>query len=99
MPKHTEINTHAIKLKKGKEPSYKPIYSLKPIELKTLKIYIEANPANSFIRLSKSLAGALILIDKKPDWSLQLYVNYQSLNNIIIKNRYPFTLLINFLIA
>lgn len=33
------INKHIIKLEKGKVPSYKPIYSLGPIELKTLKIY------------------------------------------------------------
>ena len=55
---------------------YSPIYSLGPIEFKTLKAYIENNLANGFIRPSKYLAGALILFDKKPDGSLRLYINY-----------------------
>ena len=42
-------NGHAIKLEKGKQPSYRPIYSLGPVELKTFKTYIETNLVNSFI--------------------------------------------------
>ena len=34
------INKHAIKLQKGKQPTFRPIYSLKLVELETLKIYI-----------------------------------------------------------
>ena len=41
LPENTGINEHAIKLKDGKQPSYGPIYSLEPVELETLKIYIE----------------------------------------------------------
>ena len=58
------------------------------MELKILKAYIETNLANSFIKSSKSLAGASILFDQKSDGSLHLYVNYQHLNNLTIKNRY-----------
>ena len=36
-------------LKKYKQPSIRPIYSLKQVELEILKIYIETNLANSFI--------------------------------------------------
>ena len=85
---HTEINTHAIELEEGKQPPYGPIYSLEPVELKTLKIYIETNLANGFIRPLKSRTGASILFDKKPDRSFRLCVDYWGLNNIIIKNRY-----------
>ena len=92
LPEHTEINTHAIDLEEGKQPPYGPIYSLGPVELKTLKTYIETNLANGFICPSKSLAGAPILFDKKPDGSLRLCVDYQGLNNITIKNRYPLPL-------
>ena len=91
-PKHIEINTHAIDLEEGKQPPYRPIYSLGPVELKTLKTYIETNLANGFIRPSKSPAGAPILFDKKQDGSLRLCVNYRGLNNITIKNRYPLPL-------
>ena len=52
------------------------MYSLRPVELETLKAYIETNLANGFIRLSKSPAGAPILFDQKSDGFLRLYVNY-----------------------
>ena len=92
LPKHTEINTHAIDLKKDKQPPYEPIYSLGLVELETLKTYIETNLANSFIHPLKSPAGTPILFYKKPDGSLCLCVNYRGLNNIIIKNQYLFVL-------
>ncbi len=43
---------------------------------------------NDFIRPSKSPSGAPILFDKKSDGSLRLCVDYRSLNNLTIKNRY-----------
>ena len=90
---NTEMNEHAIKLEEGKQLSFELIYSLELIELDTLKTYIETNLAISFIRPSKSLAGTLILFDKKPDRSLGFYVDYWGLNNLIIKNRYPLSLI------
>ena len=47
-----KANKHVIKLEKGKQPPYGPIYSLEPIELKILITYIETNLANGFIRVS-----------------------------------------------
>ena len=88
LPERIEINTHAIDLEKGKQLLCRPIYSLGPIELETLKTYIKTNLANDFICPLKSSAGTLILFDKKPDGSLWLYIDYRGLNNIIIKNRY-----------
>ena len=70
------MNKHAIKLEEGKQLLFGPIYSLRPVELETLKIYIKTNLANSFIRPSKSSAGALILFDRKLDKSLHFYVDY-----------------------
>ena len=49
LPKRTGVNEHAIKLEEGKQPPYGPIYSLGPVELETLKTYIEINLLNSFI--------------------------------------------------
>ena len=74
--KYTSINNHAIKLVNGYQPPYKPIYSLGPVELETLKVYIETNLANGFIKPSKFLVRAFIFFDQKSDKSLQFYVNY-----------------------
>ena len=76
LSKHIRINDYAIKLVDGQQPPYKPIYSLKSIELKTLKAYIETNLVSKFIRLSKSLANAPILFDRKSDGFLRLCINY-----------------------
>ena len=88
LPERTGANEHAIELEEGKQPPYGPIYSLEPVELETLKTYIETNLANGFIRASKSPAGAPILFVRKPNGSLHLCINYRGLNNLMIKNRY-----------
>ena len=93
LPERTWANEHAIELKEDKQPPYKPIYSLGPVEFKTLKPYIKTNLANGFIRTSKSPAGAPILFVRKPNGSLCLCVDYQGLNNLTIKNWYPLPLI------
>lgn len=77
----TGIKDHAIDLLDGKQPSYGPIYSLGPVELETLKTYIETNLADGFIRPSMSPAGAPILLVKKDDGTLRLCVDYLVLNH------------------
>ena len=89
----TELNEFAIDLEDGKQPPYGPIYILVPVELETLKTYIETHLKTGFIRPSKSLAGAPILFDKKPNGSLYLCMDYRDLNNLMIKNRYPLSLI------
>ena len=84
----TKINEHAIKLEESKQPPFKPIYSLGPMEFETLKTYIKTNLANGFIWPSKSPAGVPILFDWKPDESFRFCVDYWGFNNIIIKNQY-----------
>ena len=97
LSKCIKINKHAIKLEDGKQPLYGQIYSLSPVELKTLKTYIKTNLANGFIQSSKFLAGAPIPFVCKPDGGLWLSVNYRDLNNLTIKNRYPLLLIGEFL--
>ena len=75
----TEFNQHTIELEKGKQPPYGLIYSLGLMKLEALKTYIEIHLKTEFIQPSKSPVGALILYDKKPDWSFYLYVDYQGL--------------------
>ena len=93
LSENTGINEHAIKLKEDKQSSFKLIYSLRPVELETLKIYIKTILVNGFIWPSKSPVGASILFDGKLDRSLRLCVNYWDLNNITIKNQYLLSLI------
>ena len=84
--KHIGINDHAIKLVNGQQLVYGPIYSLRLVELKTLKAYIETNLANGFIRPSKLPASAPIFFDRKSNSLLRLCVNYKGLHNLTIKD-------------
>ena len=93
LPECIELNDHAIDLENGKQPPYRPIYSLDLVELETLKTYIETHWKTGFIQSSKSPTGALILFHKKSDSSLCLYIDYWSFNNFTIKNRYPLFLI------
>ena len=88
MPENTGINKHAIELQNGNQLFYRPIYSLVPVELKTLKIYIKTNLKTGFIWSFKFSAGTSILFDKKVDSGLWFCVNYQDFNIFTIKNRY-----------
>ena len=49
LPEQIELNEHAIKLEEGKQPPYRAIYSLGPVELETLKTYIETYLKTGFI--------------------------------------------------
>ena len=93
LPENTGMNEHAIELVEGKQPPYRPIYSLSSVKLETLKTYIKTHLKTGFIRPSKSPTGASILFDKKLNGSLCLCVNYQGLNNLTIKNHYLFPLI------
>lgn len=59
--KRSDIIKHTINLEPDKQPLYGSICNLELMVLKTLKIYIKINFANSFIHLFKYLAKALIL--------------------------------------
>ena len=91
------MNEHAIKLVEGKQLLYRLIYALSPVELETLKTYIETYLKTGFIWSFKSFAGTPILFDKKSNGSFCLYVNYQGLNNLMNKNRYPWSLIDEYL--
>ena len=88
LPENTGINEHVIKLEEGKQPPFKPIYSLELVELEILKTYIKTSLVNGFIWSFKFLVRAPILFDRKPNRNLRLWVDYRSLNNLTIKNWY-----------
>ena len=68
----TELNKYTIKLKRDKQLSYRPIYSLSSVQLETLKMYIKTYLKTGFIWSSKFPVDAPIFFDKKPDDSLCL---------------------------
>lgn len=65
MLEHIGMNNYVIQLEEGKSLCYGLNYRLRPIDLKTLKIYIEAHLKTEFIRLSKSPVRVPILFHQK----------------------------------
>ena len=76
LSKDADINDYAIKLVNSQQPFYGLIYSLRPVKLEILKIYIETNIANRFIRLSKSPVKTPIFFDWKSNKCFLLFVDY-----------------------
>ena len=60
-----------------------------PVELQELKVQLQELLDKDFIRTSTSPWGALVLFAKKKDKTLRLCIDYQQLNRVTIKNRYP----------
>lgn len=52
-------------LVEGKQPPYKPIFSLSLVEMETLKTFIETHLQTGFLRSLKSLTGASLLFQKR----------------------------------
>ena len=64
-------------------------YRISPLELNELKKQLEELLEKNFIRPSASLWGAPVLFVKKKHGSLRLCVDYQQLNKVIAKSKYP----------
>ena len=58
-------------------------------ELQEIRKWIEENLSKGFIRASSSSCASLILFVKKRDGSLRLCIDYHTLNDMTIKDRYP----------
>jgi hypothetical protein len=57
-------------------------------ELVSIQEYTNINIKKGFIRPSELLVGYPIIFVPKKNRKLRLYINYQKLNNITIKNYY-----------
>jgi len=64
-------------------------YRMSTSELGELKKQLEELLKKQFIRPSVSPSGAPVLLVKKKDGNMRLCVDYQQLNKVTIKNRYP----------
>jgi hypothetical protein len=70
-------------------PISKRPYRMPMNELVELKKQIAELQAKWFIRLSTSLWGAPVLFVEKKDGTQRMCVDYHSLNEVTIKNKYP----------
>ena len=84
---------HAIKLIPGSEPKSSKVYPLSPVEQKELDSFLEENLCTGRICLSKSPMVAPVFFIKKKDGSLWLVQDYQALNSMMVKNKYPLPLI------
>ena len=75
-----------INLEEGAKATYRPIYSLSPTKLAALRKFLDENLKNGFIRPAKSPWGSPVLFVKKKDGSLQLCVDFCTLNKVTIKD-------------
>jgi hypothetical protein len=92
LPLHRLYN-HKIKLKGDNTLRYSLLYKITTAELKTIKKYLINNLNKGFIEASQALYTAPMLFVKKPDKSLQFYIDFQKLNQITYKDRYLLSLI------
>nr|GFA07929.1 putative reverse transcriptase domain-containing protein [Tanacetum cinerariifolium] len=78
-----------IELIPGAAPVARAPYRLAPFELKELSDQLKELSDKGFIRPSSSPWGAPVLFMKKKDGSFRMCIDYQELNKLTVKNRYP----------
>jgi hypothetical protein len=88
MPPDRDIE-FSIELLPGTAPSSKRPYRMDVKDLVELKKQIEELLEKGFIRPSSSPWGARVLFVSKNDGSRRMCVDYRSLNEVTIKNKYP----------
>jgi hypothetical protein len=70
-------------------PIAKRPYRMAPTELAELKLQIAELQQKGYICSSSSPSGAPILFVTKKDGSMRMCIDYRSLNEVTIKNKYP----------
>lgn len=92
LPPHWAYDCPIELLPRAEKP-FGRIYPLSELELETLCHYIDESLEKGFIWPSTSPAGAGNFFVQKKDHTLRSCVDYQDLNRITVKNRYPLPLI------
>jgi hypothetical protein len=88
MPLEREVEFY-IDLIPGTAPIAKRPYRMAPTELAELKLQIADLQQKGYIRPSSSPWGTPVLFVTKKDGSMRMCIDYRSLNEVTIKNKYP----------
>ncbi len=88
LPPHRGYNL-AIKTKEGAQLPFSPIFPLAKPDQDFLKNCLDEMISKGLIRSSKLPAGAPCLFALKKDSSRRFCIDYQRLNDLTTKNRYP----------
>ncbi|GJV11837.1 putative nucleotidyltransferase, ribonuclease H [Tanacetum coccineum] len=92
LPPRREVD-YNIKLGPGSKPPAKAPYRMPPPELKELCNQLKELMDVGYIRPLKAPYGAPVLFQRKKDGSLRMCIDYQVLNKVTIKNKYPIPLI------
>jgi hypothetical protein len=87
MPPDRDIE-FVIELKPSTAPIYKTPFRMTTPELAELKEHIKELLEEGFIRLSSSSWGAPVIFVLKKDGTQKLGMDYHTLNEVTIKNKY-----------
>lgn len=88
MPPDRDIE-FIIDLMPGTAPISRRPYRMPANELEELRKQIKELQDKGYVRPSSSPWGALVLFVKKKDGSMRMCVDYRSLNEVTIENKYP----------
>ena len=88
-----------IEIDETAKPPVGPIYPLSKSELGSLRTFIDEHLNIGFIQPSNSPFGTPVLFIKKKDGSLRLCIDFQKLNAITRKDKYPLPLISDLLDA
>jgi hypothetical protein len=88
-----------IDLDEGTHPPLGPIYLLSQSELSAVREFLGEHLSIGVIRPTKSPYGAPVIFIKNKDGSLRLCVDFQGLNAITWKDKYPLLLITDLLDA
>jgi hypothetical protein len=88
LPPKRDIN-FSINLMPGVAPVLKSPYRMSTPELKELQLQLEEILKKGYIHPSVSPWGDPVLFMKKKDGTLRLCIDFQQLNKVTVKNKYP----------
>ena len=84
---------HKIELIPGKDPPYQKNRPFSPPELCIIRKWLDDNLSKGFIQESRAHCAAPLLLAAKLGGGVRICQDYQGLNNVTLKNRYPLPLI------